>query len=165
MIRRMIGSTLAAGLCVTLLAGAPPKAQAPAADNPTAITQISLERTPCFGMCPEYKVVFYADGTARYEGKRHVDRQGRYISERPGKFYFEKLAALADAIEFEKLKDAYRAPATDLPSVIVTVHYGKKIKQVIDYGNLEPIELWGFEMAIDGAASKVRWKADSDAGN
>ena len=42
------------------------------------ITEIRLERTPCFGGCPVDEVILRPDGTATYVGKRFVDRIGRY---------------------------------------------------------------------------------------
>ena len=42
------------------------------------ITEIRLERTPCFGSCPVDEVILRPDGSATYIGKRFVKRIGRY---------------------------------------------------------------------------------------
>ena len=39
---------------------------------------ISLERTPCYGTCPIYKMEIFSDGSAFYHGERFVDRIGDY---------------------------------------------------------------------------------------
>jgi hypothetical protein len=39
---------------------------------------ISLQRTPCMGRCPVYKLSVYSDGTLRYEGAQFTDRLGTY---------------------------------------------------------------------------------------
>src|ERR671921_1467141 len=84
-----------------------------------AITEISLERTPCFGSCPVDKVVLRPDGTATYIGRRFVERMGTY----EGKFAegdFERLAGLMQAMKFFGMEDRYDRPITDHPSVITT---------------------------------------------
>jgi hypothetical protein len=62
-----------------------------AADDP--ITEITLERTPCYGSCPIDKMVFRSDGTAEYTGTRFVKRTGRYTG-RIARGEFDALARL-----------------------------------------------------------------------
>jgi hypothetical protein len=47
----------------------------PVADG-AEITEISLERTPCYGSCPVDQVILRSGGTARYMGTRFVPRTG-----------------------------------------------------------------------------------------
>ena len=46
--------------------------------------RIKLERTSCFGFCPDYSVTIYGDGTFVYEGHRLVklkaNRRDKYRS-------------------------------------------------------------------------------------
>jgi len=37
---------------------------------------IALERTPCFGTCPTYRVTISSDGSVIYDGRAHVNRMG-----------------------------------------------------------------------------------------
>src|SRR5215470_6365535 len=52
------------------------------ASPPTAaaqtITEIILERTPCYGRCPIDTLVLHADGTAAYTGKQFTQRTGQF---------------------------------------------------------------------------------------
>ena len=38
----------------------------------------SIERTPCFGKCPTYKISIYQSGYVIYEGKQHVKNIGLF---------------------------------------------------------------------------------------
>ncbi|HKR02541.1 MAG TPA: DUF6438 domain-containing protein [Pyrinomonadaceae bacterium] len=121
--------------------------QAPMAKAQEQITEITLERTACFGYCPIYTVTLRRDGTISYNGKKFVQLEGMY----EGKFYgFERLAQLILSRGYFNLKDNYTVNATDLPSTITSVVRGGKRKTIRNYGDSGPVELWGIEMAIDG---------------
>jgi len=40
--------------------------------------KIELERTPCNGVCPVYRLEILADGTVNYEGDYYVEKQGSF---------------------------------------------------------------------------------------
>lgn len=139
------------GAVVTLAA---PGAPAPPVQR---ITEISLERTPCFGSCPVDKVVLRADGTATYTGTRFVERLGEF----QGTFSprdFQRLAGLLTSQRFFNLRNRYAAPATDLPSRITTAVRNGARKTVTNYGDAGPVSLWTVEVAILGVASEIRWE-------
>jgi hypothetical protein len=77
------------------------------------ITEISLQRSPCFGTCPIDKVVLRSDGTARYTGTRFVERLGDY-SGKIGVDEFKRLAKLIDDTSFVTFKDRYTSRGQDL---------------------------------------------------
>ena len=134
-------------------------------DDPAAIgsiTEITFERTRCFGTCPAYKLTLRSDGSAEYEGIAFVDREGRSTAKDMGHF-FERMAQLARAIDFMKFEQKYSKPVTDLPSAVTSIVVDGKRKQVINYGNSGPIELWGFEMAADGVIGQIKWTKAGDA--
>src|SRR3982751_4511189 len=79
------------------------------------ITEVTLERTACFGSCPIYKVTLRSDGTVIYEGKRFVEMIGTYKGRSYG---FEHLAKFILSQDYFNLKDNYTRPVTDLPSTI-----------------------------------------------
>jgi hypothetical protein len=119
--------------------------QAPASKD--QITEVTLERTGCFGYCPVYKVTVRRDGTISYKGREYVQLKGAY----EGKVYgFDRLAQLILASGYFKLKDNYTFDATDLPSAVTTVVANGQRKTITNYGDFGPVELWGIEMAIDG---------------
>jgi hypothetical protein len=70
------------------------------------VTKITLERTPCRGPCPAYKVTVLGTGEVEYAGSANVSRAGTHrwrISRR-------RLQRLAEALErakFPRLEDEY----------------------------------------------------------
>lgn len=117
------------------------------------ITEVTLERTACFGTCPIYKVTVRRDGTISYEGKRFVQLEGSYKGTTYG---FDRLAQLISSQGYFNFKDDYSINATDLPTAITSVVSGGKRKTIRNYGDAGPVELWGIEMAIDGMLKSAR---------
>jgi hypothetical protein len=119
------------------------------------ISSIRLERTACFGTCPVYSVTIFRDGRVRYEGREFVKAEGVRTRVVPtGEF--KRIAAKVDEIGFSKLKSAYRASITDLPTTIVTVTRGSKSKRVEDYFGA-PKRLHDLEQLIEHVANISRW--------
>src|SRR3954471_18160639 len=99
---------------------------------PPGITEIRLERTPCYGTCPVDEVVLRPDGTAEYIGKRFVERTGRYEGTFDGAD-FARIARLMEAKGFFDLMDRYTKPITDNPSLITSATRGDRTKRVENY--------------------------------
>lgn len=117
------------------------------------ITEITLERTTCFGTCPAYKVTLRSDGTITYEGRRFVEMMGVYEGRAYG---FARLAQLITSAGYFNLKDDYSRPITDNPSAITSVVRNGKRKTITNYADAGPIELWSVEMAIDGMLKNAK---------
>jgi hypothetical protein len=130
----------------------------PLLPKPT-ITEITLERTACFGFCPIYKVILRSDNTATYIGMKFVERQGTYKAYISG---FEYLAKIIEARRYFSLRDRYTEPISDMPSAITSVVRNGKRKTIDNYGNSGPIELWEIENLIDGLIANARWEKVSD---
>lgn len=124
------------------------------------ITEITLERTACYGFCPIYKVILKSDGTATYIGVKFVERTGTYKAYISG---FENLAKIIEARRYFSLRDRYTEPVTDLPSAITSVVRNGKRKTVENYGNFGPLELWEVETLIDGLIANARWEKVSNS--
>src|SRR4051794_460293 len=73
----------------------------------------SLERTPCFGTCPAYRVAIYSDGQAIYEGKQHAARLGQY-GVKLSKKQLKELTALFERYQIFNFKDTYESSMSDL---------------------------------------------------
>jgi hypothetical protein len=147
MIRLLMTATM-----ILMLAGVA-VSQMPLSADKDQITEVTLERTSCFGACPMYKVTLRRDGTISYNGRRFVELEGVY----EGKVYgFDRLAQLIIASGYFNLKDGYALNATDLPSANTSVVRNGKRKTVTNYGDAGPVELWGIEMAIDGMLKSAR---------
>lgn len=120
---------------------------------------ITLERTPCFGFCPSYKLTAYGDGRLVYEGYRFVGTEGTAEA----RLEPEQLQALLDAFaraEYFALDDAYTdVRMTDMPSAITSLELGTRRKTVTHYHGdpSAPEALTALEDAIDEITGSARW--------
>jgi len=122
-----------------------------------AITEISVEHTPCFGTCPAYKVTLRRDGTATFVGRRFADKTGTYRADVGG---FSHLAQAFGRPAFWRLKPRYAIPITDAPGVITSVVRGGHRRTVTNYGDAGPQELWELQALVDGAVAQAKWTQD-----
>jgi hypothetical protein len=145
---------------ILLLAGFLGTAQASPSSE---ITQIVLERTPCFGVCPVYKLTIHRSGKVQYEGKAHVWEEGsqtRRISAED----FRKLVSKIEEIDFFSLRDRYDGKnpdgsgvtVTDLPTRKTSVTRGNRTKTVENYFR-GPKGLKELEDLIDEVAKSAEW--------
>lgn len=149
--------SLLALFAFALAACASPPTQPPA---DTANASITLERTRCFGFCPDYSVTVRGDGQVIYQGRAFVGVEG----ERRAEVSPQAAAALfarAEAIGFVNLRDEYRANITDIPSARVTlVTPDGRTKSVLDYGGEAvgmPASVRALQDEIDRVAGTNRW--------
>jgi hypothetical protein len=119
---------------------------------------ITLERTPCFGHCPSYKIEIYYKGYAVYHGYNYVDRIGTYwtvISRDKLKQLFD----YAKEIRYFNFKESYINPSiSDFPTTITSMQVRGERKTVVDGHNETPSELIFFEKMIDDAFKDAQWK-------
>jgi hypothetical protein len=123
------------------------------------VTEISMERTMCYGPCPVYKVIFRNDGTAYYDGKNNVERLGPYAGE-IDTTEFNRLIELMDKLGFLSLNESYSIPVANQANVITTVLYDDKVKKVSNYGDTGPVEIWSIEKVIDGMIQDIYWEKE-----
>lgn len=130
-------------------------------------TLITLERTPCFGMCSAYKITISADGRVVFEGRRDVKKIGTAKSMISQQVLREMLAAF-EKIGYFDLRDRYNEPedgckqwATDNPSAITSITMGGKSKRVEHYYGCYGIEVLAelkkLEQGIDDAVNSQQW--------
>jgi hypothetical protein len=133
---------------------------------------MTLERTVCFGTCPEYTVAVSGNGTVRYDGRRFVQVEGaqeRQISRE----VVETLLREFYMIDFFHMRPEYMEGrdilvdadgtvhetghmVTDLPTTIVTLTigaYGKRVRAY--YG--APESVYTLATHIDEAAGTAAW--------
>lgn len=129
-----------------------------AAQNWGRLREISLERTPCFGACPVYKVTIRRDGTLTYHGQRFVDRLGDYEARVPRSTVRNLERALGQS-GYWAMNRSYDARVTDLPSQIVQVRTNRFVKTVSEYGSFGPKELERLHDLIDRAMKSAKhWR-------
>ena len=143
--------------------------RAPQAPAPDAVsssgTTVTMERGPCFGTCPVYRVSLSADGMVEFVGTRFVSRVGTDTA-RVGPAVADSIMRSLDAAGFFTLADAYvpDAPAcgmyhTDAPTVTISVQASGRAKTVRhDHGCVgAPRELTRLEHLIDSVVGTTRW--------
>jgi hypothetical protein len=117
---------------------------------------ITLERTACYGICPDYKITIYGDGKVEYKGNMFVKVKGQQTS----KISLDKVKELIDEfykINYFSLKDRYYDPVTDLPTTITSISINGKSKRVEDYCCDAPKELRELEDKIDEITESEKW--------
>jgi len=98
------------------------------------VSKVTLERTPCHGPCPVYKVTVSSTGEVVYSGEAHVDKAGTHrwwISRR-------RLQRLAEAFEranYLYLEDYYTGcGASDAPGCLTSVEFDDgSSKSIVHY--------------------------------
>lgn len=121
------------------------------------ISEISLERTDCLGICSSYTVKFFSDGKAVFEGKKNIEPLGLWIG-KTSKEDFTYLAEAAIDISYFTLLENYQSLTTDQQTVFTSVVLDGKRKIILNYGNAAPPRLWLFESAIDQLRASIAWK-------
>lgn len=160
------------GICLLLLCCKTPKETAEASPATTttagATTQVaaipqttdslfvSIERTPCYGQCPMYKFSIYTSGYAVYEGKRFVEKLGKYEA-RISASVMEEIEQKAKAINYFGFRDEYPKTAVDFPSVKTSMVLDGKRKNIMD-GTGAPTALKEFEKYLDSVKDSVEWR-------
>jgi hypothetical protein len=56
---------------------------APIPPLPKGAVELTMDRSPCFGSCPQYRVTLRDDGTAIYEGLDYVRARGTFVTRVP----------------------------------------------------------------------------------
>ncbi len=130
---------------------------------------ITMERTMCFGTCPDYKLTIKANGTVTFRGGQFTKTKGTAKS-RITKSSLRELVAAFDRVDLDSFADDYSQGSvcesyiTDLPSEIISLKRDGKTKQVNHYfgctGNaarkkLEPLAELG--KMIDSVTNSRRW--------
>lgn len=158
----------ALGLALVALAACGRAAEAPQRPaNLPAGFRVSLERTPCFGRCPEYEVSATAHGEVTFRGRqRWQGIEGRW------QIPAESVAAIAEqltAADFFALGDvvpgeaACGAVATDHPSIVLWATDGTREHRVNYYTGCAgsgaasvPAVLRGLAGRVDSATGAAR---------
>lgn len=120
---------------------------------------VTIERGPCFGACPVYRLTVYGDGRVIYEGIRFVGVEGT----RTATISEDKVRQLVtefQKIDYFSMDDEYtHADATDMPSATTSITIAGQTKTVAHYhGDFSaPEDLATLEDRIDEIVSTDRW--------
>lgn len=102
-----------------------------------AIQSMAMERTPCFGNCPAYRLEIYRDGLVKFKSWSDTEYEGEYEK----KFDAAKVAELFTQFEEHRVDtcaEAYESLIQDVPGInyyftymdreqkIMNAHFGPK---------------------------------------
>lgn len=120
-------------------------------------TEITLERTGCFGPCPVYSVTIAADGAVRFHGLSHTAIAGVRVA-KIGRAAVQRLLSFLAAHRFHTLPDRYPSLATDHPGTITTLRQGRASKRVEhDRSDARATAILAITREIDRVAGTARW--------
>lgn len=134
--------------------------------------EITLERTPCFGMCPVYRVSIDGDGRVTWLGKQHVEAVGARRASVPPRRVRDLERKLTDVRFFERDADGNlaRTPTcaggactfpsdticSDTSASIITVRR-ERVQHTIRHDHCEPSPLDELVALVDDVARTTAW--------
>ena len=102
------------------------------------VRKITLQRTPCYGSCPVYRITVSGTGEVGYFGEAHVDKAGAHRWKISGR----RLQRLAEAFErarYSRLADRYTSREfTDAPGCLTSIEYEDGSSKSIDHYHGDP---------------------------
>jgi hypothetical protein len=155
-------------LLLPLLFGASPVPQEKPIPDDTLIT---LQRTVCFGACPDYKLTITADGTVTFEGREFV-KVKRTVKGRISRDDLRSLIAAFEAASYFSLNDSYSTQKdgcpevwTDNPTAVTSIRMNGKTKTISHYYGCQtgsgtsvyPNALTYLETQIDQIVGTEKW--------
>lgn len=133
--------------------------------KPTIV--ITLQRTVCYGTCPEYKLTIFADGRVLYEGISFVKKEGKAWG-RITRRQLDELILEFNKINYFSLADSYTPGTkvcpqsmTDMPAATTSLTGNGKSKTIVHYhgcrGSSVLDQLTRLENKIDDAVNVNKW--------
>ncbi len=116
-------------------------------------SSISIHRTVCFGMCPDYIVELKKDGTAIYTANRFTPDTGIF-RKNVGKDKVAKVFDMLTRYRADTCKDMYENRIPDLPGLNITIKYAKRTKKIYS-ANFGPEFLGEIADAVDELGKKT----------
>ena len=153
----------------------PPDPRSRFPDAPLRDVRIVLERTPCYGSCPAYRVEISGDGTVLFTSEwwdaEKVDAMrtgGNVTGVLAGGPHRDRIPPARVAALVQRFREAhffgldrsYRAQITDSATYALSLRIGSAAKGVEDYVGDHigmPASVTALENAVDAAAGTDRW--------
>ena len=120
----------------------------------------TYQRTPCYGKCPVFRVVWYSDGSVMYIGSAYVDKRGYYRAA-PGRTAIGALLESVAELGFFDLADQYPPNGpfpTEFPNIIISLQQGDFEKKVV-HNHLAPPNLLQIETLLEEWLDRQSWEA------
>lgn len=126
---------------------------------PKVYRVVTIQKTGCFGDCPDYEFILHSNGEATYIGKKNVPRIGRYKTLAHSGFMFSIKSKINEG-EFFKMSTIYpenKNIIKDLPETYIMV--SDNIHQIIIRNNHDaPSELIEFQNKIEKMIEELKWE-------
>ena len=100
--------------------------------QPTTLSDnlfLKMQRTPCYGKCPNYTLEIFESGKVKYNGKMFVENIGEFESVL-STTSIQTIKNKIKEINFFELNDKYDSPATDIPATIFEVFENNQQKKI-----------------------------------
>jgi len=135
-------------------------------------TNITLDRSGCYGTCPIYRLTIEADGSVTFEGRDYVKTKGTakgHISQEQLRQLiseFEKIDYFSLRERYQDADDGCPSFATDMPSADTSIQMNSRKKSVSHYlgcwergGDFKiyPAALYKLEEKIDEIVNSKQW--------
>ena len=127
------------------------------------ISYIKLQRTACFGRCPEYTVELFKNGTVIYTGKKNVENIGKF-TEKISVSKMSKLLKEIGVFKILSLKNTYQPLAADLPRLHLSFKINNKTK-TIKNAESGPKYLTSIGNKIDSLIETIALKNNTNSHN
>ncbi len=120
------------------------------------VTEIGIERTPCFGTCPVYVCIITSSGTVRYHGEATAERIGDWET-KIDPYKFHQLANYIAESGYWEMEDTFATSVTDGDTVYTTFLLKGRRKVFRNYASSAPPKLWALQQLIDGLLVGAAW--------
>ena len=121
-----------------------------------------MQKTGCFGKCPDYEFILQSNGDATYIGKKNVPRLGKYKAKAHAGFMFSIKSKINEG-KFFKMSTIYPANEKvieDLPDAYIMV--SDNVHQIIIRNNHDaPTDLIEFQNKIERMISFLYFRVVS----
>lgn len=120
---------------------------------------VTMQKTGCYGKCPDYEFILQSNGEASYIGKKNVPRIGRYKAQAQAGFMFSIKSKINEG-KFFKMSTIYPTNEKiikDLPDTYLMV--SDNVHQIIIRNNHDaPTELIEFQNKIEKMIEELEWE-------
>ena len=124
--------------------------------NPNQLL-FSIEKGPCFGTCPEYKIEVYSTGEARLTGIRNVEHIGEFKTQLPTEFIREVNNSIT-ALDVAALDSSYvNKYLTDFPATDLEFDINGVRKRIHVFHENPPTEIKKLLDILNGFESRINW--------
>ena len=117
--------------------------------------RVVLDRTMCFGSCPDYTLTIEGNGEVTFEG-RHYTRVTGTAKGTVDEAQIAEIVREIQRADFFALDDDYSVQVTDNPTYTLIVQMGGKTKKVSSYA-AGPLKLYILHRRIDQIVNSRQW--------